>query len=120
MLPRLPTPRVVRVRVLWRALRRRRLLGLLLLRHPLLVLLQLLGREEHLLLLAVRAGHHAVGLPFRGELHLGTPAAAAAAAAAASTLAGRATRGLSRSGGRAFALVGAVIALVIAFVHVRG
>jgi hypothetical protein len=90
---------------------------LLLLGHPLLVLLQLLRGEEHLLLLAIRAGHHPVGLSFRSEVHLCALAATAAAAAAASTGAGLLATGLSWRGG-AFALVGAFIALVIAFVHV--
>ena len=79
-------------------LRLRGWLLLLGLTRRLLVLLQLLRREEDLLLLAVRAGDHAVGLTLRGEEHLGAPAAAAAAAAAASRLSGLAPRAARRGG----------------------
>jgi hypothetical protein len=89
---------------------------LLLLGLPLLVLLQFLRGEEDLDLLAIRARLHAVGLSLRGEVHLGAPAAAAAAAAAASRLARLSWGATGLSGGGAIALVGALVAVVIALV----
>jgi hypothetical protein len=101
-----------------------RLLGLrrrLLLRLPLLVLLQLLRGEEDLDLLAIRARLHAVGLSLRGELHLRATATAATAAAAATCLS-RLTGGPTGlpGGGGALPLVGALVAVVIALVILGG
>ena len=75
------------------------LLLLLLLGEALLVLLQFLRREEHLLHLPVRAGLRPVGLAVRSEVHLRATAAATTAATAASSLAGLSLgAGLSRNG----------------------